>query len=475
MGTVFENHQHHFLSRLDRLSLPHVELALSLYRNPRLVRYLLGQMKLPEGADRVAISLDDATRGPFLVVTREGVFVTCLGTDMSPNDLPVVRRAQLDAQLSHVDEYRARLRAFEDIAGEIGGGVALTRRLFQAGEHLSREEMGALAALQPLYEYRFFKLLVEAVEMLDAAREHLLPLLRKTPKPRPEHKQTLRAYWDTVWLAGHLSVIAGLAGPKLLEGAPPEVHTFVRTFALSWGAVRQGMIAVALRGVWLAARVGKDLVASYKQQLPKCASVLTATNATLCLGAIALRHKGLRAEIMKALESASKLPPSGPGPGALPQAAADSVLTILRQDEEDPAELEAMAFRLGSALAVKLGRDLPPDSPFKFRRAEDVPRDLGLDLAMNATNSFLSQPEMVVALYVALPRVARSSAEGLYLPRAYVRAARAPWTPEATLSLLRPLAEAYKERPVTPEGPTRNSPCPCGSGKKHKRCCGRDP
>lgn len=26
---------------------------------------------------------------------------------------------------------------------------------------------------------------------------------------------------------------------------------------------------------------------------------------------------------------------------------------------------------------------------------------------------------------------------------------------------------------VTTDGPPRNGPCPCGSGKKHKRCCGK--
>ena len=47
-------HQHHFLSRL---ALPHVELALHLYRDHELVRFLLGRASLPDGAERLAISL----------------------------------------------------------------------------------------------------------------------------------------------------------------------------------------------------------------------------------------------------------------------------------------------------------------------------------------------------------------------------------------------------------------------------------
>ena len=36
--------------------------------------------------------------------------------------------------------------------------------------------------------------------------------------------------------------------------------------------------------------------------------------------------------------------------------------------------------------------------------------------------------------------------------------------------------ELVGEQPVVREGPkvSRNDPCPCGSGKKYKKCCGRD-
>src|SRR6476646_4114282 len=90
-------HAHHFLSRLDRVSLGHVELALSLYNDAPLVRYVLSSASLPEGAARVAISLDDPREGPFIVVTRDGHFVTCLGAGMRPGELPVIARSHLDA------------------------------------------------------------------------------------------------------------------------------------------------------------------------------------------------------------------------------------------------------------------------------------------------------------------------------------------------------------------------------------------
>lgn len=33
-----------------------------------------------------------------------------------------------------------------------------------------------------------------------------------------------------------------------------------------------------------------------------------------------------------------------------------------------------------------------------------------------------------------------------------------------------PVEQAHSERPVG-----RNDPCPCGSGKKYKKCCGKSP
>jgi len=33
-------------------------------------------------------------------------------------------------------------------------------------------------------------------------------------------------------------------------------------------------------------------------------------------------------------------------------------------------------------------------------------------------------------------------------------------------------AEAERRRPVTRQKVGRNEPCPCGSGRKYKKCCG---
>jgi hypothetical protein len=90
-------HDHHFLSRLDRVNDESAQLALLFYREPDLLRLVLVSAKIPDGADRVALSLNHHERGPFIIVSREGRFITCLGEGMHLGDRFVVPRRILDA------------------------------------------------------------------------------------------------------------------------------------------------------------------------------------------------------------------------------------------------------------------------------------------------------------------------------------------------------------------------------------------
>jgi hypothetical protein len=65
--------------------------------------------------------------------------------------------------------------------------------------------------------------------------------------------------------------------------------------------------------------------------------------------------------------------------------------------------------------------------------------------------------------------------ERFYLPRAAQDELQQPWTPDHTWKILDPMLRAAGSRqPARREEPKlgRNTLCPCGSGKKHKRCCG---
>jgi uncharacterized protein YecA (UPF0149 family) len=53
-----------------------------------------------------------------------------------------------------------------------------------------------------------------------------------------------------------------------------------------------------------------------------------------------------------------------------------------------------------------------------------------------------------------------------------VRAWLGQWTPEESLERLKRFAEPKKEAVRAQPRPGRNDPCPCGSGKKYKKCHG---
>ena len=166
-------HAEHFLSRLDRLNTREVDLALSLYRDPDLLRAVLQQVSLPEAAERVALSLADPQRGPFIVVTRAGHFVTCLAEGMSVGTLPVVARGQLDALAHKVTTLRERMAEAERLTGAGGSDRAcgrLLRRLLVQADSVSREEFLAVSAWEPLLAPVFMNLYLEMSASFHSSR-----------------------------------------------------------------------------------------------------------------------------------------------------------------------------------------------------------------------------------------------------------------------------------------------------------------
>ena len=142
-------HAHHFLERLDRVSRTQTEFALELYRDHEAVAYVLDRVNLPGEATRVALAIDDAREGPFVIVTRDGRFVTCLGAGMH-HDLPVVPRSQLDALLAKVAEKRTRKEiAQRELRPDEEEGD-LFQRVISRGSRFAREDFVALSAFEPM-------------------------------------------------------------------------------------------------------------------------------------------------------------------------------------------------------------------------------------------------------------------------------------------------------------------------------------
>jgi hypothetical protein len=120
------------------------------------VEFILHKARLPESAESVAISLADPERGPFVIVTRTGRFVTCLGEDMRVEPgTPVLTRQHLDSIVEKAEDIRARIEQAHRVAGDKGRVHKLLRRIYTAADDLSREEFIALSAWRPLMGREF--------------------------------------------------------------------------------------------------------------------------------------------------------------------------------------------------------------------------------------------------------------------------------------------------------------------------------
>jgi hypothetical protein len=455
-------HAHHFLSRLDRVSRPHVELALSLYRDHELLRYVLDSVRLPEGAPRIAISLDDPENGPFLVVSREGRFVTCLGAGMRATGLPVISRGQLDGITYKLAAYRARVAEREKLLGEEGELGDLMRRILDAGPDLSREELTALASLQPLLAREFLRLFIEAAVSAMESRAAILRLLKKTDRLKPANDPLLHAHWKQFWATGHLAVLAAMGGHEALGPLPEEDPPFEAI--LSMLTVRQGIAAVAFKGAWATAKLGRNAVGYYKKLFVEAGSIDVLCDAGFSLFAIGMRHQKLRAEIRKTFGRAPAEPLLDPLSKALEQ------MAIIGFDSPDEAAL--VHLEMGRKMLKTRASQSPKSFANKVGKVEDMPDALAMSYASTCYDEFISEPKRLPSLLLMMPWVARAEAEDLYLPRSLVDADRAPWHPQRTLKLLRGMAAIEKQPSPKPEGPSRSGPCLCGSGKKYKRCCG---
>jgi len=136
-------------SRLERASAAQVERALQLYRDPKAVRFVLNRARLPDGADRVALSMDVADHGPFVIIERNTCrFVTCLAKGMI-TDLPLIERGRLERLLVRLDEHRNRKKSADELLHQ-GSIAPLIKRLVTRGAFVSREDIEKVAMLGPL-------------------------------------------------------------------------------------------------------------------------------------------------------------------------------------------------------------------------------------------------------------------------------------------------------------------------------------
>lgn len=459
-------HAHHFLDRLDRITRAQTEFALALYRDHEAVRYVLEHVRLPPEAERVAIAIEDPREGPFVLVTRDGKFVTCLGAGMR-HDHPVVPRPQVDALLAKVSALRARREmAARDLrSDEDEDDVVL--RVAKRGSRLSREDFVAVSAFQPLIAVPAWSMMRSCA--LDAARSRmaLLPQIQRGAPIDGKMTKVLEAVDRLEWATAHLTVLACAGDRRELDAIAEASQSYA--LAPMYPCALQGGVPFFLRSAWAAARLGRGILPRYERALAEAGDMMAALDAALGLGAIALRHAGTARDVERILRAHGGPPGEASTFDHPREWAAQCVARVL----DRPEHFEQVAMALARTTSVKLGESLPEGHALRFAREADAPDDLAraLMLWLDFDTWNAEQRDLVFTL---LPLAARAAADDFFLPREALRAWAGRWSPSESIARIERLSAGTRaSQPVRAEKvPGRNDPCTCGSGKKWKKCHG---
>jgi hypothetical protein len=234
----------------------------------------------------------------------------------------------------------------------------------------------------------------------------------------------------------------------------------------------QSAFPFVIRAAWLAGRLGKPMLASYKARFAEAANPMTVREAGWGLLCMALRHASLRSEALKALQSPP--PPKAdaePWVGKAQAIFAEAVATIEAKEEQ----LLGEAMTLGRDFAIVRTSDLPESSRYRFTERSQVPDDLVLPALFDATYDANNGERAGDLMLISMTAVARASATDFYFPAAVLHALGPPDLEQVGASLvqMRRTLFGVSKTVRLPEKPGRNDPCPCGSGKKYKKCHGR--
>jgi len=471
----------HFMERLGRVSLRHTELALELYRDPELVRFVLGRVDAPE-APRIALSLDHPQEGPFVIVTRDGRFVTCLGQGMLVGDIPVVTRARLDRLGEQHLELRTQ-RAFIESALDDGAVKKLIGALYGRAHRLPSETMATLTMLAPLMIDTLERRLFSTTELVRGFLATSERYIKRATRLSARDCELLEAFWIDLWTISHLVVLVHSLDSPMLESRC-DVHeraagTAGGVFAALLGPLGVPFWPLQLRCFWAAGRMGKRALKGCKEAIAMCATLEPeGAGFALAMASIAFKHPKLRAEISKALRVAT------PAPGEAQAFVWRNLCATLVDQYDDPDKSDRLARATCYMAAAELQR-LPPPEFEEALGQYDSPQGrervfLGRSYCANVfTDVFSLGKERLLRTVRMLPFYVRSPGEDLYWSEHTVTKVEATWKPDMSLSVIEACQRTngliYAERPRAARAeatPERNSPCTCGSGKKYKRCCG---
>ena len=459
-------HAIHFLERLKRANETQMKLAMELYHRPHLVRLILEIMAPPAGTERLALSISPEDKGPFVVVSRTGAFVTCLGEAMSTGDLYVVSYERLESYLRRVEELKARGEYIEETLDHLDPKEHFDYLLNRKGWQVSREDILALSTLHPVLKYDALirvDTFVRAIARAEAA------MLRQKRITAPEH--SLKVHWNASFSIGHNLVYALMFGPKGLE-------KFLETDAGMYlqEPFRLGQLSFAARALFATAKAGRYGIPVCQRCLEVGGDPTFWLFGIMGLVVIGLRHQRLRSQAKRIFEKALQRNADRSYTVQLfQQKLGKRFLTVLAtalKNEQMVHEHALKGFQKALFSAQKYFQP-PPASPFHFDAPEQIPEDLAHAYALSALADIRIKPQMAELLASSIPWIARCEAEDLYLPRAFNELRPFKWDRTFSEYLIDNLKEWYTIRTpaISPQRPGRNAPCHCGSGLKYKKCC----
>jgi hypothetical protein len=455
VATAATGHAHHFLSRLDRVPMRQVEVALRLYNDRDALRRVLASRALPADAERVALSIDDDREGPFVIVTRAGAFVTCLGRGMRTS-LPVIPNAQIVGAL--VGAARTRHATDAVVAlHEAGELKKLFSRVWKSGPRLAREDVRTLVVLAPILASRYVRNAARAVQLLVKLEKKL----QRWRSDDAHFRHLLRIYWEMWWGAIHFMTVASADGSHTLLDQFTTDERKVALGAMAAVYFRHNTVQSVLRGLWVMARIGRHTMAVHRRDLAADAKAANDPVPLMSLTAGAMAHHKLHKQARDTLTSLAR------------RHDGQSVARYLLETLFDPRPEHAWSLDRVDEVAGAISTVLQ-------RRNEHI-AEPGDDDALRRTMlcylpqglAAVHEGHMVMLSLVAqcIPWIARASIEDLYLPRA--RSERLRWRPADTIQLLRSSAPPPKEVVIRRNLPGRNAPCRCGCARKYKKCCAR--
>ncbi len=455
--TPLLRHQHYLERAAERADRAELDFALQLYEDPALLAGVLAEATLPPGDARIALGLDPAGDGPWLVVTREGEFVTVLGKGMKPTGLHPLQASQVASLAARVLKQRHRQTAADAVVPPDRRGEFLTR-FFRQGSDVTREDLLLFVAWLPVMYHSYqhvtlswLQLAVEIFEMGQVA-------LQAPPKRFDKHLKNMHeAFWAC---SAMLPVLAYEGRRHDWLGDDPLLLPRLMS--------RDGFVGPTLRSAWALGRIGKPILALIKQNFRDAQDVSVYYACLYGLFVMAFRHQALRAEIRKLLTA--KQPET-----TWPQVLANLHMALAPYFEhafDQPETLVELHVEVARNHTHRLCHMVGGELARRYLTPADVPVDLAKCVASTMSGD-CRDARFLPLMLANCVWLAQVEAEALFPPAEFMKHWRVPWRREHSTVMIKQSLGGRLLTPVrAPERQGRNERCNCGSGRKFKVCCG---